>query len=62
MDISNLDTTLAKIHTSLSRILMSGRIDGEDLEALEAAEEAVNDLRNTLASENEPEPLTATVQ
>ena len=38
---------------------MSGRIGGEDLERLEAAEERLNTLRNALASENDPESLTA---
>jgi hypothetical protein len=49
MTISEIDAALLPIHTALTRAVMSGRIDGKELNLLETAEERINALRNALA-------------
>jgi hypothetical protein len=62
MNIPEIEAALAAIHTPLTRLIMSGRIGGEDLNLLEDAEERINVLRNQLAQENESAFLTTTIR
>lgn len=49
MTTPEIEAALLPIHTALTRAIMSGRIDGKELDLLETAEEQINALRNTLA-------------